>query len=453
MLVLDKDDVMTQQIINNQQKVDDEALAESVRNSLPSHWQEVSVGDICNIKTSFPSFNLLEKLDTKSNADELVLALKVSDMNSPANQRYLTEAKQVFRYSREEIKKGRFLRPGSIVFPKRGGAIGTNKKRITKHYSLLDPNLIGIEPSNAVDGEYLLGFFDRFDLRSLQDNNPIPQLNKNDVESIILPLPPLSEQRTIVKVLLTVQEAIQTRRDELDLERERKAALMQYIFTHGTRGETTKQTEIGEMPESWKVVKLGDKCNISTGTTPSTERPEYYQGTIPFIKTSEIVNNRIKKAQTHISEQAREDYNLKIYPPGTIFMAMYGQGKTRGQVALLDISATTTQNTAAIVPNEELEPEFLWQWFMGQYNNLREAGSIGHISHLNLGYVKQYKVLIPPLSEQREIAAILQVSNDKVDALEQELVLHEELFRALLEELMTGRLSTLPLIEKGGTDE
>ncbi len=270
---------------------------------------------------------------------------------------------------------------------------------------------------------------------------------------IIILLPPLPEQHAIVKTLRAVQEAIQARFEELQLEHERRAALMEYLFTQGTHGEPRIQTEIGEIPENWQVAKLGDKCNIFTGTTPSTDRSEYYQGTIPFIKTSEIVNNRIIKAETHISEQARQDYNLKIYPPGTVFMAMYGQGKTRGQVALLDISATTTQNTAAIVPNEELEPEYLWQWLMGQYINLREAGSIGHISHLNLGYVKQYKVLLPPLSEQREIAAILQVSDDKVDALEQELVLLEELFRALLEELMTGELSTLPLIEEGGTHE
>ena len=258
---------------------------------------------------------------------------------------------------------------------------------------------------------FLLYFHNSGQTEKLQNRTTgIRNLAFEDYKNSLIPLPPPSEQHAIVKVLQTVQEAIQTRQDELKLEHEHKAALMEYLFTYGTRGETTKQTEIGEIPESWQVAKLGDKCNVSTGTTPSTDRPEYYQGTIPFIKTSEIVNNRIMKAETYISEQARQDYNLKVYPPGTIFIAMYGQGKTRGQVALLDISATTTQNTGAIVPNEELSPEFLWQWLMGQYNNLREAGSIGHISHLNLGYVKQYKILLPNHSEQKEIAAILQVS-------------------------------------------
>ena len=90
---------------------------------------------------------------------------------------------------------------------------------------------------------------------------------------------------------------------------------------------------------------------------------------------------------------------------------------------------------------------------MSEYRNLREAGSLGHISHLNLGYVKQFNVPVPSIREQREIIDILQASDTKISALEQELALLEELFRTLLEELLTGRLSTLPLIEEGETHE
>jgi restriction endonuclease S subunit len=223
---------------------------------------------------------------------------------------------------------------------------------------------------------------------------------------------------------------------------------MKHLFTHGTKGEPTKQTEIGEMPESWQAIRLGDICIIATGTTPSTDQLSYYQGKIPFVKTSEIANSKINASEVHISEEAIRDYNLKIYPPSTIFLAMYGQGKTRGQVSILEISAATTQNTAAIIPNNELEPEYTWQWLMSQYNNLREAGSQGQISHLNLGYVKQYKIALPSRVEQHIISTILNACDAKIAALEHEIELHDELFRAVLEELMTGRLSARGLIEK-----
>lgn len=78
------------------------------------------------------------------------------------------------------------------------------------------------------------------------------------------------------------------------------------------------------------------------------------------------------------------DFNLKVYPPGTILMAMYGQGKTRGQVSMCTIPVSITQNAAAIVSNGDLVPDCLWQHLLSQYQRLRGAGIEGHISHLNL---------------------------------------------------------------------
>ncbi|MEH2397478.1 restriction endonuclease subunit S [Nostoc sp.] len=272
-------------------------------------------------------------------------------------------------------------------------------------------------------------------------------INQPALNSIILPLPPLPEQKTIAHTLRTIQKAKETRQRELELERERKAALMQYLFTHGTRNETRKQTEIGKIPESWEVVKLGEICSISTGTTPSTNKPEYYKGNIPFIKTAQIVNNKIYESDTYISEQAVLNYNLKIYPPKTVFMAMYGQGKTRGQVALLEIGAATTQNTAAIIPNYKIDSEFLWQYLMNQYEKLREAAHQGQISHLNLGLVKQYKIALTSPEEQIYITDILKNCDRKIQALEKEIALTDELFHAMLEQLMTGKISTQSLTE------
>jgi type I restriction enzyme S subunit len=279
------------------------------------------------------------------------------------------------------------------------------------------------------------------------------EISKSSLKSIPVSLPPLPEQQAIARSLRAVQGAIEARRRELELERERKAALTDYLFTYGTRGEPTKQTEIGEMPESWDGVAIGDECWVTTGTTPATDRPEYYGGDTAFVRTSLIANNRIAEADCYITDKAIGNYKLKVFPPGTVFLAMYGQGKTRGQAAILDIPATTSQNTAAISTGVRMDPEYLWQWLMGQYSRLRETGSLGHISHLNLSYVKQYRIPLPPLPEQREIAVALSAADTKIELLGCETAGLEELFKAMLEELMTGRLSAIPLIEGEGNDE
>ncbi|MEK7152440.1 MAG: restriction endonuclease subunit S, partial [Patescibacteria group bacterium] len=224
-----------------------------------------------------------------------------------------------------------------------------------------------------------------------------------------------------------------------------KKSGMHKLFTHGLRDEAQKVTDLGPVPESWEVVALGDVCSLSTGTTPATKRPDYYQGSIPFIKTSEIVNNRLTRASTFISQQAVADYNLRVYPPGTVLMAMYGQGKTRGQVALLELAAATTQNAAALQPLEGLDPGFLWQYLLNNYERLRGIGSLGHLSHLNLGYLREIAVVKPTITEQREIVSILEILDRKIDVHERKHAALIALFTTLLTRLMTGDIRVTEL--------
>lgn len=121
-------------------------------------------------------------------------------------------------------------------------------------------------------------------------------------------------------------------------------------------------------------------------------------------------------------------------------MAMYGQGKTRGQVSLLERSAATTQNAAAIQPSREMNSEFLWQYLMNCYLALRGAGALGHISHLNLGYVRNFSIIKPPLSDQTDIAGILGTIDRRITSAESRRLALGDLFRTLLHQFMTAQI-------------
>ncbi|WP_044890956.1 restriction endonuclease subunit S [Myxococcus hansupus] len=276
----------------------------------------------------------------------------------------------------------------------------------------------------------------------------IPNLSRNRLAALEVPFPPLGEQRAVADSLRAVRRALSLHSEASATADELKRATMRELFTRGLRGETQRETEIGMLPESWSVRRLGDACTLSTGTTPSTKREDYYRGTIPFIKTADIVNNRLRVASTHISEQARADYNLTLYPAGTVLMAMYGQGKTRGQVALLEVAAATTQNAAAIAPKESIiVPSFLWHYLLSRYDDLRGMGSLGHLSHLNLGYLREFLVPTPSLQEQHDISIVLNAIDDKINLHRRKSTMLEELFSSLLHKLMTGeiRASSLAL--------
>ena len=119
---------------------------------------------------------------------------------------------------------------------------------------------------------YLLYFYHSGQTRKLQRRTVgIRNLSFEDYKDARIPLPPLPEQRAIAHVLQTIQEAKAARQRELALERERKAALMDYLFSYGTKGEPRKQTEIGEIPESWEVVRLEDVCTFTTGKLNSEQ--------------------------------------------------------------------------------------------------------------------------------------------------------------------------------------
>jgi restriction endonuclease S subunit len=121
-------------------------------------------------------------------------------------------------------------------------------------------------------------------------------------------------------------------------------------------------------------------------------------------------------------------------------MAMYGQGKTRGQVGLLELDACTTQNSAAIQPRDGMDSEFLWQYLRSCYDRLRGAGAEGHISHLNLGYLGNFRVIKPSSAEQQEIAGILRTVDERISRSEQKQRLLQDLFRTLLHQLMTAQI-------------
>jgi type I restriction enzyme S subunit len=274
-------------------------------------------------------------------------------------------------------------------------------------------------------------------------------INQAKLKALEIPVPPLPEQRKIAAVLGLVQRAIEQQERLIALTTELKKALLHKLFTEGTRGEPQKQTEIGPVPESWEIVRLGEFCALGTGTTPPTARLEYYNGDVPFVKTADIANNRITISQTNVSREALKDCGLKLYPQGTVLMAMYGQGKTRGQVSLLEISAATSQNAAAIQPSAEINSEFLWQYLMSRYQVLRDSGALGHISHLNLGYLRDFQILKPPILIQCEIAEILRTIDSRLTLIDSRKLVLNDLFRTLLHQLMTAqiRVNDLDLAE------
>lgn len=272
----------------------------------------------------------------------------------------------------------------------------------------------------------------------------VKHLSSSTIKEIEIPLPPLHEQRAIAHVLRTVQEAKDARRRELALERERKAALMDYLFTHGTQGEKTKQTDIGEIPESWQLVEAGAVADIGNGSTPSRKDGRYWDGgTIPWITSTKVHEVVIKDADELVTETARTECHLPLVPRNSIVVAITGQGKTLGNSAILELDTCINQHLAYIhFTDESVHPLFALFYLRSRYQYLRSisAGGGSTKGALTCGFLKRLKIPVPTSEEQDAIAQVLSGCEMKSACLEKEVELLDEFFAAALAELMSGRL-------------
>ncbi|MGN0213850.1 MAG: restriction endonuclease subunit S [Muribaculaceae bacterium] len=167
----------------------------------------------------------------------------------------------------------------------------------------------------------------------------------------------------------------------------------------------------------YKSMKLKDLCNIGSGGTPSRSHQHYYNGNIPWIKTGEVIDDIILNTAEHISQEAINNSSTRIYPQGSLIIAMYGQGNTRGRTAKLGIDATTNQACAVLfnINNDIVATDYLWYYLQTQYHNLRSMASGNNQPNLNADKIKNYNVIIPPLPIQKEIVEYIKGEKEQIN--------------------------------------
>ena len=278
-------------------------------------------------------------------------------------------------------------------------------------------------------------------------------IRKSDFLSIQIPLPPLDEQRAIAHVLRTVQRAKEATEGVIAALKELKKSLMQHLFTYGPIPVTEREqvelqeSEIGPLPSHWRVVRLGEVAETTSGGTPSREVPEFFGGTIPWVKSGELNDTLVTRTEETITEDGLRNSNAKIFQKGTLLIAMYGA--TAGKVGILAIPATTNQAICAILPDTSLAlQDFLFYALIRQRETLLSQRYGGAQPNLNQTIIRSFPIPLPPLDEQREIARILQAVDAKIAAEQARRAALEELFKSLLHELMSGQIR-LPNIVGG----
>ena len=251
----------------------------------------------------------------------------------------------------------------------------------------------------------------------------------------------LPEQKKIAHILSTIQRAIEAQERITQTTTELKKALMHKLFTEGLRGEPQKLTEIGPVPESWEVVPLFDVCRFQSGGTPSKQKPEFWQGTIPWVSPKDMKRPRLNDVSDHISQEALES-GSKLAPAGSVFVVVRGMilAKTV-PVALAEVPMAINQDMKAIVPGPRLRSDFLLYALEAFRENLfKKVGRSGHGTCTLMGHeIAAFKIPLPDIESQQGIGSALQNLERKKELHERKRDRLQDLFRTLLHELMTAK--------------
>jgi restriction endonuclease S subunit len=174
---------------------------------------------------------------------------------------------------------------------------------------------------------------------------------------------------------------------------------------------------LGEVPDNWEVWKASHGFElIGSGTTPRSENLGYYDGDIPWVTTSELRENIINDTFKKLTADALKDYSaLKMYPIGTLLIAMYGA--TIGRLGILGISATVNQACCAFVKPKEFDTRFVFYWLQYRKPIIISLSSGGGQPNLNREELCNIRIPVPDLDEQRAIAFFLDRETERIDSL------------------------------------
>jgi type I restriction enzyme S subunit len=269
-------------------------------------------------------------------------------------------------------------------------------------------------------------------------------LSYKDLTEFFISLPPLPEQRKIARVLSTIQRAIEQQDKIIETIKKLKRSLMQKLFTEGLYGEEQKETEIGPMPQSWEVVRLGDDILTATqyGLSLRGSKEEKY----PILRMNNLTNGYINPSNLQFVNVGETTFGKFKLERGDILFNRTNSIELVGKTSIFNLDGEFV--FASYLIRLKTNPDSLNPYFLNFYFNwditqsrLKGLASRG-VSQANISAtrLKTLKIPLPPLPEQKQIAHILSTVDKKIKAEQRRKAALKRLFKTMLHKLMTGEI-------------
>lgn len=420
---------------------------------IPSHW------------ITLPLKAILSKSNSGIWGDEAkhdgtdVVCFRVADFDYPHLR--LKYDNLTYRNVPLHQLNGREVRYGDIVIEKSGGgelspvgrAVISFFEGIATCSNFMHVISVG-DKANNLFINYLLASIYSQGLSRLYfaQTTGIQNLNIKEYLSQAIALPPIEEQVQIAAYLDNVtgkiDELVKEKQAQLDDIRAYRTSLITESVTRGLNPDAPLKDSgidwLGEIPAHWDLVKSSHLFdNIGSGTTPTSCEDCYYDnGAINWLQTGDLNDGTIKTTSKRITQLAVDSKNMKFYNPGSVVIAMYGA--TIAKLGLLNIKTTVNQACCVLTPSKNIISKYSFYYFCSAKNELISLASGGGQPNISQATIANFKVLVPPLSEQQEIADFLDaktaIIDELIESLSKQIEDLAEYKRAVITEAVTGKV-------------
>ncbi|MES0856053.1 restriction endonuclease subunit S [Geobacillus sp. G4] len=426
---------------------------------VPGNWVWVKFGVVAKLFNGYA-------FKSTDYSDEGIPIIRISDLNGME-----TTPETAVRVPRELYNEKFLVRKGDLLIAMSGATTGKIGIYNSNEIAMQNQRVGNIKTIN--DNILYAAYRNYFVISSstqilkLAYGGAQPNISGALIESLPFPLPPLNEQKRIAdkieRLFAKIDEAKRLIEEVKESIERRRAVMLEKAFKGqlGTNDpseksilETSddlsekdvipKEQWPYEVPGNWVWVRSGHVAKWGSGGTPSRKRLEYYGGDIPWIKTGELNDGIITGSEETITAEGLQKSSAKIFPKGSIVIAMYGA--TIGRLGILGIDAATNQACAVGQPYEFLDSKYMFYYFFARRSDLVALGKGGAQPNISQTIIKDFPFALPPLNEQKRIAEKLDNLLEKLEN-EKQLVLAVEekldlLKQSVLQKAFRGELGT-----------
>jgi len=409
----------------------EENLAQTAIGRIPRDWTVVTIGEIAETMSGGTPSRI--KKEYYGGNIPWVKSGELKDNNIYNTSETITE--EGLRNSSAKL-----LRKGTLLVALYGATVG--KTGILGIDATTNQAICAITPKENKLEPYYLKYqiiARRNELVSASSGGAQPNISQGIIRAVRIPLPALEEQHEIAEVLSNVDQTTRTTDQIIAKTELLKKTLMQQLLTRGIGHKEFRDSEIGRIPKSWNVSRLGDVAKVERGKFSHRPRnaPEFYGGKIPFIQTGDIAKT---KGIIRNYSQTLNEKGLKIsrlFKKGTIVVSIAGN---IGDIGMLGFDACFPDSVVGISAHDEMHSMFLMYLLQIYQQELSGRAPRSTQKNINLQILKSIRIPVPSADEQRQIASVLSSIDGKLEVERNEGASLEKAKQGLMNLLLTGKI-------------